>query len=362
MTEDTSGFPADSPYGHDPRSSRQPMRPPPRFNDPMSWSVAIMRLGGVTVRLHAVLLATILVILFRSAWFTGDAAGLLQPVPALVLVLLLVSTVLFEELLVSWVTRWLGGSAVEVVLHPLGGLDATVPPPGWLRQVIASSAGLVGMLVLVAISGVLLASLTGGEMGWPAINPLTLDGHYQAEMHDSWWVLGLHLLQWCGMLVLIANLLPTPPMRGWLILHGLLRARFGWTRARRLALQMAVLLLVGLAVLGILERSILVLLFVLFSAMFIHEEFMMLRATWAALGHDDEERAALQAESMIDQEEAATTEAMRRARSRAQESVKAREEEELDRILEKISREGKGSLDRAERRLLRKATRRRRKD
>ncbi|MCH2160954.1 MAG: hypothetical protein MK085_03680, partial [Phycisphaerales bacterium] len=264
-------------------SKHVPMRPPPRFADPMTWSVGMFGLGRVAVRLHAVFLATVLVILFRGAWFSGEAGGILDPGLALVLVAVLFLTVLVEELAVAFVTRALGGSAAEVVLHPLGGLDATISPPGWTRQAMASASGLIVLGVVVVLSGVMLTVLTGGQMGLAFGNPLSLDGLFEVEMHVSWWVTTVYFLQWCAMLVLLVNLLPTPPMRGWIVLHALCRWRLGWNRGRRFALRLAVCTLVALAAWSILYREWVPLVFVVFASACVREEFLMLRATYDAL-------------------------------------------------------------------------------
>ena len=59
-------------------SHRMGQRDSPKFRNPMSWSVGVMRLGSVTIRLHALSMALILVVLFRSIWFSGAEGGLLE--------------------------------------------------------------------------------------------------------------------------------------------------------------------------------------------------------------------------------------------------------------------------------------------
>ena len=98
----------------------------PKFNDPVSWSVAVLRLGGVTIRLHAVMLATILVLMLRSAWFQGESGGVLGPGFSLVLVACVFWVPFFEEMVLVGCVRRLGGAATEIILHPLGGLDTFV--------------------------------------------------------------------------------------------------------------------------------------------------------------------------------------------------------------------------------------------
>ncbi len=91
----------------------EPRHHSPRFDDPVSWSVAVLRLGSITVRLHAVMLATILVLLLRSAWFQGESGGVLGPGFSLVMVVFFFWVPLFEEMVLLGSIRRLGGSASE---------------------------------------------------------------------------------------------------------------------------------------------------------------------------------------------------------------------------------------------------------
>lgn len=338
----------------------EPRHHSPRFDDPVSWSVAVLRLGSITVRLHAVMLATILVLLLRSAWFQGESGGVLGPGFSLVMVVLFFWVPLMEEMVLLWSIRRLGGAASEVVLHPLGGLDVSVFPPGWRRHGLAAASGLVALALLAIVVGALLGFTTGSFQEIAPPNPLSLEGLYSIHMMGSWWLSALFLLEWVCVLVLVANLVPAPPMRGWHVLHALLRSRLGWSRSHRLVLRIAVVSIVGLVVLGLLIREITPILVALLCTMCLREEYQRLRALHSTLGHELQEHSMLHADSLIEQEEAASSEAIRRVRRMREDTLRKEEEDALDRILLKISRQGRHSLDRGERRVLKRATRRRR--
>ena len=83
---------------NDPERVEESRRVLPRGQDPLTWSVPVARLGSVTVRLHAILLATILVVLVRAAWHTGDDAFFLGPRPAFILLGSMLVVVTIHEL------------------------------------------------------------------------------------------------------------------------------------------------------------------------------------------------------------------------------------------------------------------------
>ena len=106
---------------------------PPRFDQPLSWSVPVLRIGSTILRVHASFLAVIVVVLVRAAWNTSQETFPLGPWLAGILLASLVTVVLLHELITLLVTRRLGGDLPEIVLQPLGGLDDGFPPRSWRR-------------------------------------------------------------------------------------------------------------------------------------------------------------------------------------------------------------------------------------
>ena len=103
-----------------------------------------------------------------------------------------------------------------LLLHPLGGLDTTVPPSGWKRQVLASLSGLLFLAAFTILTGIGLAAITEDPDGRFFPSPFMIDRIYEIEMFNSWWLLVLYLFHWASFLLLVANLVPSPPMRAWI--------------------------------------------------------------------------------------------------------------------------------------------------
>lgn len=347
----------DPPEASEPREPRRQM---PRFDDPLSWSIAVVRLGNVSIRIHAVMLATILVLVVRSEWFQGSSKGILDSGLSLVLAGWLVVVPLIAEWTRAVAIRWLGGAASEVVLHPLGGLDVASLPPGWRRQAVASWSGL-GVVALVAlVAGIVLYGTTGMTLGVAPPSPLSLDGLYAVHMLGKTWLDVLFLLEWTCIVVLVANLLPVPPMRAWQLVRAIGRPWLGASRCHWMSLWLGVAVGVGTAVAGFVIHSIEIVLIAIFCAVCVREEFKRLRAFQAALGHETAANARVHAESMLEQEEAESIDALRRLRSCRKTAEDARLDTKLDQVLSKIAEHGRASLSRQEERILKRATKRRR--
>ena len=100
----------------------------------------------------------------------------------------------------------------------------------------------------------------------------------------------------------------------------------------------------------------------IFGAVCIHEESVRIKNFTHSLGHHEDDHALLHIESLLEQDEAASADVLRVARIARAEALRRDEEDALDLILHKISREGHSSLTRADRRVLKRATQRRKGD
>ncbi len=107
-------------YGGDWRGSRM------TFDDPMTWSVPVFRIFGITVRLHLFFIVFVLVTVSQSVSVEGGGAfGL---VPALIGLGALFSIVLLHEFGHAIACRAKAGTADEILIWPLGGLASCAPP------------------------------------------------------------------------------------------------------------------------------------------------------------------------------------------------------------------------------------------
>ena len=332
-------------------------REPPRFDEPLSWSVPIARFGSTVVRAHALLLGTIIVVFVRAAWHVGEDAFPLGPRLAAIMLASMVLVVAAHELVTLWVMRRLGGDLPEIVLHPLGGLDDGVPPPGWRRAAIAAMVGPLTAATIAAAAAVAVAIGTrgGGGGGW------SLPGLHSPAVAGSLWLETTRLLGSVAAVVAFANLLPAPPFRGRLLLDALLRPHLGPTRARRIGLRVGVATAVLVGVAGIITLWLPVFLVAGLCGLSLLREHRRDVAVRAAFVDDGAYSIAdLRTDAALEQDEAdAEAELARRRRAEVEERIAA-EDHALDRVLDKIAEHGLDALDRQERRVLDRATRRRR--
>lgn len=361
-----------------PSASDHPSSHSPRIDQPLSWSVPAARIGGVTIRIHAFLLVTIVIVLIRAAWHTGSDSFPLGPRPAGWFLAALILVVTIHELVTVLVSRRLGGHMPEVVLQPLGGLDDGVLPPGWRRAVITALVGPLSAITISVTVAVVILISTGGAVAPNPFSPVS--GLYSVEVASSPWLEPIYILGAVATVVAGVNLLPAPPFRGRILFEAVLRPQMGTTAARRMTRRLGVLTVTVLLIVGLLGLWLLPVLVGAMCAASLHRgrrqaavETAVFRgeswpddASYPPSNPDPDPMLDLRTDALVDQEEAAAEDDRKNREAlksgRADREAAAREETELDRVLEKIATDGLDSLDRRERRLLARATERRRED
>ncbi len=332
-------------------------RSTPRFGDPLSWSVPVLRLGSTMIRAHAILLATIVVILVRAGWFAGDMSFLLGPVPAGLFLAGLCSVVFIHEVSTLIVTRRLGGDLPEIVLQPLGGLENGVSPQGWRHALIVA---MVGPCVTTACAFLAMAAIYLSSGTTPTPDPFTFSGVYSPSIAQSGWMETVYLFGVAATLVSAANLLPVAPFRGQLMLEAILRPRLGASSSRRTTHRVGIATAIMLAVAGILSLNLVLVLIALLSATMLQRAHQRFREIGEIVGGDDAQVVDIRLDAILDQQDAAEQAAAEARATVHRSEALAEEEEALNRILEKIASHGIDALDATERRLLEAATERRR--
>jgi hypothetical protein len=255
------------------------------------------------------------------------------------------------------VTRRLGGDLPEIVLQPLGGLDDGVPPPGWRRAAIAAMVGPLTAATIAAVAAAVVAigAGRGGGTGW------SLPGLHSPAVAGSPWLEATRLLGSVAIVVAFANLLPAPPFRGRLLVEALLRPHLGPTRARRATFRLGIATAVLVGVAGIVTLWLPVFLVAGLCGLTLLREHRRDTEVLEAFTDDGAYSIAdLRTDAALEQDEAeARSDLARRRREQDAERLAA-ENAELDRVLDKIAVQGIDALDRHERRVLDRATRRRR--
>ena len=336
---------------------------PPRFDQPLSWSVPVLRIGSTILRVHASFLAVIVVVLVRAAWNTSQETFPLGPWLAGILLASLVTVVLLHELITLLVTRRLGGDLPEIVLQPLGGLDDGFPPRSWRRAVLVAMAGPMAVTGLSIVALVILSVVS--EEAVP-IRPWSRTGIYSPLLASSPWLEATFVFGQVALVVAAANLLPAPPFRGRLLLQSLLRPQVGNRSAVIITRRIGMAVVVMLFAIGVVTLSLPLVLVAAMCAAALQRRNRGDRVSEAvdhavAIPAPSEAPMSLDAPTTFQTPTIGDTDLDETEEPRA-DIVTPPEELDLDKILKKISESGIESLDADERSILDKATRRRRED
>src|SRR3954463_8454306 len=144
------------------------------MRDPISWSIPLGRLFGVTVRVHVlfpfVALGLILQVALRKV-----PQGYAYPegawVDMAIMMGLLFLIVLAHEFGHVFGARWVDGDAQEVLMWPLGGLAYTEVPHTPRANFITTAAG-PAVNLLICVGCLLLLLVVAPQSLQPPWNPL----------------------------------------------------------------------------------------------------------------------------------------------------------------------------------------------
>ncbi len=342
----------------------------PTFDDPMSWAFPVLRVAGITVRLHVFFLAFVLVVLARAA--SKAPSGSVGVLPALLGLVALFSVILLHEFGHCIACRARGGTADEILIWPLGGL-ATCTPPERADAHFWTAVG--GPLVNVGIIAVLtpyLAWQSGHWWGLAIPNPFDLAGMIQGadfgEDLAGWAKMFLVLTNFVAWVLLLFNLIPMFPLDGGRILQAVLWGRIGYAKSMRFACRAGLMGAVLIGIVALVYDSTTLLGIALFGGIVCFSTARHLEYERDFLGFEPDPAELAAMEEEIDEpsprairQSAATKQsaAKDREKDRAKDREKGRADEneaEIDRILDKIARSGIESLSDAERVALKRAT------
>jgi Zn-dependent protease len=323
----------------------------------MRWSFPLFRLFGISVRMHwfmAVLLAIRLV-----QGITADGWWGLEWT-SVTLAILLVS-ILIHEWAHCFMAIHLGGGAEEILLWPLGGLSYVHHPGTPRHEIKVSGIGPISSFLLSGVAALAFVA-TGARWQWSYINPF-----------ESWWPHGLSLPQVFLLHAVRLNLIlglfnlcvPAYPLDGGKVLFAFLTLRHGRNRAAEIAATIAIPIGLVIAIFGFAQYQIMLGLI----GLWVIAQALELRRL-ARIGELEAHPAFAEVSEydyMPDPEKPRRKGFWarwrgRRAQKRAQRELEreGRERDRIDTVLEKVSREGIGSLTDAERRILDDASRRNR--
>jgi len=312
-------------------------------------SLKLYSLFGITVKLHWTYVVPVLIIL-SITWKAG------APERGAALIGALTAIILLHEYGHALTARKLGVGADEIMFGATGGLAVCGEGRTAMEDVLIAFAG---PLVNILLIGALLVPLALLEIPIQADLFIPL-----ADWSDHFWV-------WLFKLNLILTafnlLLPLYPLDGGRIFTGILAARLGKRRALMISTTLALLLAVGLIGVALWLKSLLL---AIVSFYLLWEASRMRRfAKWGMIPEYSESADMPVAEEPEVWQTAEKSEKNRpgffeRWRLNRREKRRQREEEtreqlkrRVDSILEKVSRDGMGSLTPQERRTLEEASR-----
>jgi stage IV sporulation protein FB len=347
----------------------------PRAGNILDWALPVARVFGVTVRLHLFFLVFIVLQLAVAGFSSG---GLGIQFVAMGLICLFVS-VLIHEFGHVFACRAVGGQADDVLLWPLGGLASCRPPHTWKASLATTLGGpLVHPLLMIPAAFGILAM--GGSGASLLFNPFDINAAFITFQKETfvqgtsdfvallktsvWWFYYTNLVLLC-----FNMLLPMFPMDAGRVLQELLWSRLGFRRSMKIAASVGLGVAICVGLYGLVGNRSTLFGLALFAGFTCWSELQRLRfqdaaaledsRTGGGFAQDPAYAAALAEQQRADREEESGRERRKRELARQREEA-AKHQDELDRILAKISREGMAALTRSEKKFLEQDTTRRR--
>lgn len=328
--------------------------------NPLSWSLPLYTAWGIRVRIHIVF---IIMVVGELLWsLAKDRMGPGQMAVGMTSLFVLV---LLHEYGHCIACRRVGGTADQILMWPLGGLATCAPPHNWKADLITTIGGPAVNFILWPVFAAGILSL---GIGWSAIifNPfaprhaisevaIAMGGQGPVLRQVARWLWWLYYTN--AILFLFNMSLVMYPFDAGRILHALMWRKMGHRRATAVAVKAGLVTAVVLFVLAIpADDSGRLMGVAVFGGITCWIEARRLRMATGdpALEAYDFERGFKGFPEEDDDEKPD-----RRSERRRQKEEE--DQQELDRILAKIASSGMGSLTKAEKRWLERATERRRR-
>lgn len=315
--------------------------------NPLRWGVTLGRVAGVRVRVHWLFV----VYAVAQVIFTlpRHQAGVVFVLPMLAALFVLV---VLHELGHCFACRRVGGEADEIVVWPLGGLAWCRPPQTW-RASLWTALG--GPLVNLALAPLFLGALAWATGSWRAAVPNLVDPAASVVALESafgampWWLIGLWSFSTANAVLLAFNVLvPMFPLDAGRVVQCLVWRRAGYERSVWVAAHVGLVAALGLGVLGLVLTDGQALLAVgVFGGVVCWMERRRLQFLGGVEPGLDVPMAPVVAPAAV---------VRHPAHVEPVEPDEDADQDELDRVLEKISRSGMGSLTPREKRVLKRAT------
>jgi stage IV sporulation protein FB len=172
----------------------------------MSWSIPILRIAGIQLRIHITFLLLI-------GWLALGSAG------AVVFVLLLFLCVVLHEFGHALAAKGYGINTPDITLLPIGGVARLERIPEEPKQELVIAAAGPAVTAIIALSLFVVIASRGGT-------------EFDASLQSGDMVVNLFKI---NVWLLLFNLLPAFPMDGGRVLRALLATRLSYARATQIA-------------------------------------------------------------------------------------------------------------------------------
>jgi Zn-dependent protease len=210
----------------------------------MSWSLPIIRIAGIQLRIHVTFLLLIAWLAFGYYAAGGSAAALGR----VFFILLLFVCVVLHEFGHAFAAKAFGINTPDITLLPIGGVARLERMPEEpVQELIIAVAG---PAVNVVIAACLFLVAGGGEV----LNPATVEGGNLVAQ-----------LLTINVVLFLFNLLPAFPMDGGRVLRALLATRLSYARATQIAANIGQGCAFVFGFIGLLANP-----FLLFIALFVY--------------------------------------------------------------------------------------------
>jgi Zn-dependent protease/CBS domain-containing protein len=177
----------------------------------MSWSLPIIRIAGIQLRIHI----TFLLLIGWLAIGYYSQGGSAAAVAGVLVILLLFACVVLHEFGHAFAAKAFGINTPDITLLPIGGVARLERMPEEpIQELIIAAAGPAVNLIIA-----LCLFLTGGSFVYPPTAGSSLND----------------VLLTINVVLLLFNLLPAFPMDGGRVLRALLATRLSYARATQIA-------------------------------------------------------------------------------------------------------------------------------
>jgi stage IV sporulation protein FB len=175
----------------------------------MSWSIPIVRIAGIQLRIHVTFVLLIAWLALRWPGGVEDA----------IFVLLLFLCVVLHEFGHALAAKVYGINTPDITLLPIGGVARLERIPEEPKQELVIAAAGPAVTAIIALSLLIVIAARG-------------EAALQAPVQSDDWVLKLFEI---NVWLLLFNLIPAFPMDGGRVLRALLATRFSYARATQVA-------------------------------------------------------------------------------------------------------------------------------